>query len=177
VSYLSIKKEFRCKEEVEEEWEKRRNENVNRIAGKERWRRRSARKNSKASIEDESVVNIVNTPDAASNNSINQEHVSASSKIFRVSGLTVDSESESIIPSDAPEKLSNAYFIAQQKCISMLMSTLLCPLTMGCLEFHFRWFQKVNVDLLPKQKFPAAIVRRFVAIKFNVTESIAKCTI
>jgi len=127
VSYLSIKKEFRCKEEVEEEWEKRRNENVNRIAGKERWRRRSARKNSKASIEDESVVNIVNTPDAASNNSINQEHVSASSKIFRVSGLTVDSESESIIPSDAPDKLSNAYFIAQQKCISMLISTLLCP--------------------------------------------------
>ena len=85
------------------------------------------RKNTKASIEDNSVVNIVNTPDAASSNNINQEHVSASAKKFRVFGVTVDSESENIIPSDAPEKLSNAYFIAQQKCISMLISTLLCP--------------------------------------------------
>ena len=95
--------------------------------GKRKMPSKVRRKNTKASIEDNSVVNIVNTPDAASSNNINQEHVSASAKKFRVFGVTVDSESENIIPSDAPEKLSNAYFIAQQKCISMLISTLLCP--------------------------------------------------
>ena len=95
--------------------------------GKRKMPSKVQRKNTKPSIEDKSVVNIVNTPDAASSNNINQEHVSASAKKFRVFGETVDSESENIIPSDALEKLSNAYFIAQQKCISMLISTLLCP--------------------------------------------------
>ena len=63
------------------------------------------------------MVNIVNTPDAASSSNINQEHVSASANKFRVFGVTVDSESENIIPPDAP----NVYFIAHQKCISMLI--------------------------------------------------------
>ena len=73
------------------------------------------------------MVNNVNTPDHASNNDISQEHIPASAKIFRVFGVTVDSDSENIVPSDTPDKFSDAYFIAQQHCMSMLISTLLCP--------------------------------------------------
>jgi len=50
VSYLSIKVEIRCKEEVEEETEKRRNEYVNRITGEERCRRRSGERTQKQAL-------------------------------------------------------------------------------------------------------------------------------
>ena len=56
-----------------------------------------------------------------------KSHISASAKTFRVFGVTVDSDSENIVPSGAPDKFSDAYFIAQQNCMSILISTLLCP--------------------------------------------------
>ena len=77
-------------------------------------------KNTKVSVKNEYVVNIVCTPDAASNNGINQDPVSVNARTFQVFGMTVDSDSENIIPSEAPDKLSDAYFTAQQKYISML---------------------------------------------------------
>ena len=57
--------------------------------GKRKMRSKVLRRNTKASIEDESVVNIVNTPDAASSNNTTQEHVSASAE--KISSLWCDS--------------------------------------------------------------------------------------
>ena len=91
--------------------------------GKRKMVSKVSRKNTQVSVnvEDQTLVNNVNNPDAASNNDISQEHISASAKKFRVFGVTVDSDSENIVPSDTPDKFSDAYFIAQQNCMSMLI--------------------------------------------------------
>ena len=96
-----------------------------------------SQKEHKNKCQDEYVVNIDCTPDAASNNGINQDPVSVNARTFQVFGMTVDSNSENIIPSEAPDKLSDAYFTARQKCISML-NRHFCVLIVGCLEFYSR---------------------------------------
>ena len=78
-------------------------------------------------VEDETVENVVNIPGVAPNEAHSQENISASAKKFQVFGVTLESGNENIIPSDEPDKMSDAYFLAQQKCISMLLSKLLCP--------------------------------------------------
>lgn len=83
------------------------------------------RRNANASVEKE-TVNIDNSPSTL-NNDTNRGTISASARKLQVFGVTVESYDENIAQFDVSDKTSDAYFIAQQKCMSMLISKLLCP--------------------------------------------------
>ena len=85
------------------------------------------KKNTQVLAEGETIVNNVNMSCGASNDGPNLESISASAKKLQVFGVTVESNNENIVSSDVPDKFSETYFIAQQRCISMLISKLLCP--------------------------------------------------
>ena len=59
------------------------------------------------------MVNIVNIPGVALEEALSKKK-SASEKKFQVFGVTLESDNENIVPSDEPDKMLNAYFLAKQ---------------------------------------------------------------